>query len=121
MALEWLRKQRHTQQVHLEAARQGNWVGWGSEWALGSRVSHVGLCLGDGKWCKATVLLGTKSLKLDPFLLLDWLNLAWGGGTDGPFVSAVIFPSGRLSLPILKPRLACRTEGVTGGTHQSPG
>lgn len=63
----------------------------------------------------------TKSLKLDPFLLLDWLTLAWGEGTDGPFVSAVVFPSGRLSLPILKPRLAYRTEGVTGGTHQSPG
>ena len=34
-----------------------------------------------------------------------------------PSVFAIVFPSGRLSLPIVKPR----NEGVAGGTHQSPG
>ena len=33
----------------------------------------------------ATALLGTKSLKLDPFLLREQPNLAWGWGTNGPF------------------------------------
>lgn len=63
----------------------GKWGGVGKGVGAWKQRESRGAVSRGWKRVWATALLGTESLKLDPFLLLEWPNLAWGGGTNGPF------------------------------------